>query len=133
VGRALLVLAGDTERQRALSWIVKAPVNTRVTFQGPQRSVAQNSRYWALLTDIATQILYHGMRLNPEDWRLIFLDALNREMRIVPSIDGVSFVNLGASSSKLSKAEMTDMMTIIEEWGARNGVVFHDQQEMVPA
>jgi hypothetical protein len=33
----------------------------------------------------------------------------------------------GTSSSDLSKSEMSDLMEIIAEFGARHGVVFHDQ------
>jgi len=45
---------------------------------------------------------------------------------MVPNIDGSGFVNLGRSSSDLSKAEMTDLIEIIHAFGANHGVVFHE-------
>lgn len=114
------------DRQKAINWITKAPVNTRVDFKAPKRSVPQNDRMWAMLTEVASQVEYHGTKLTPDDWKLIFLDGLKREMRIVPNLDGNGFVNLGRSSSDLSKAEMADLITLIEAWGLQHGVVFSD-------
>jgi hypothetical protein len=43
---------------------------------------------------------------------------------MVPNLDGNGFVALGRSSSALSKEEMTGLLSIIYEWGNRNGVTF---------
>ena len=122
MGRALLVLHNDAMRAKAIDWIRRAPRETRVTFQGPKRSLDQNSRLWACLTDVSTQLLWHGQRLSPDDWKIVFLSSLKQEMRIVPNIHGDGFVQLGRSSSDLSKDEMGDLMTIIEAFAARYGV-----------
>jgi hypothetical protein len=132
MSRALLVLAGDRERQKALAWIGKAPVNTRVEFKAPKRSLPQNDRMWAMLTDVASQVMWNGVRLAAPDWKLIFLDALKTELRMVPNIAGNGFVNLGRSSSDLSKAEMGDLMTVIEMFGAVHGVKFGEPEAVVP-
>lgn len=81
-----------------------------------------------MLTDVATQVEWHGVKLAPDDWKLMFLDALKRELRMVPNLDGNGFVNLGRSSSDLSKDEMSDLFLLIEKFGAEHGVQFHDQQ-----
>jgi hypothetical protein len=44
-------------------------------------------------------------------------------------LNGRGFVNLGRSSSDLSKQEMSDLIETIYEWGARLGVKFNDPQE----
>lgn len=129
MSRALIVLRGEIDRQRAKNWIDKAPAGTRLEFKATKRSIPQNDRMWAMLTDIATQVKWHGQNLHAEDWKYIFLDALKRELRIVPNIDGTGFVNLGRSSSDLSKAEMTDLIELIFAFGASHGVVFHDPAE----
>jgi hypothetical protein len=54
-------------------------------------------------------------------------------MRLVPSLDGTGVVNLGRSSSNLSKSEFSDLLELIHEFGARHGVVFHDPNAMEPA
>ena len=109
-------------RAKAIDWIRRAPRETRVTFQGPKRTLDQNSRLWAMLTELSTQLLWHGQRLSTEDWKQVMLASLKQEMRIVPNIHGDGFVQLGRSSSDLSKDEMADLMTIIEAFAARYGV-----------
>lgn len=126
MSRALLVLANDGIRQKALRWIGAAPQGTRIEFKAPKRTTEQNARFWAMLTDVADQIRWHGLKLTPDDWKLVFLDALKGENRIVPNLDGNGFVQLGRSSSDLSKPEMSDLMEIIAAFGAQHGVVFHD-------
>jgi hypothetical protein len=122
MGRALLVLHNDAMRAKAIDWIRRAPRETRVEFKGPKRTIPQNDRMWAMLTELSTQLLWHGQRLSTEDWKQVMLASLKQEMRIVPNIHGDGFVQLGRSSSDLSKDEMTDLMTIIEAFAARYGV-----------
>jgi hypothetical protein len=126
MGRALLVLANDHFRQKAIDWIQRAPMDTRVEFKGPKRTTPQNDRMWAMLTDLSLQLAWYGQQLTPEDWKLVMLDALRREkseqIRMVPNTDGSGFVPLGTSSSDLSKDEMTDLIEIIFAFGAQHGV-----------
>jgi hypothetical protein len=107
--------------------VEQAPDGTRVEFKSAKRSTDQNARMWAMLTDVATQLKWHGQRLRPDDWKLIFLDGLNRELRMVPNIAGNGWVNLGRSSSDLSTAEMSDMMELMAAFGAEHGVKFGDE------
>jgi hypothetical protein len=113
-------------RQRAAHWAAKLPEGTRIDFKAPKRSIPQNDRMWAMLTDVSAQLPWHGIRLSADDWKLIFLDALKRELRMVPNLDGTGFVNLGRSSSDLSKEEMTNLIELIHAFGANHGVMFHD-------
>ncbi len=126
MSRALVILASKAEREKAARWCMTAPVNTRVEFKEAKRTTDQNARMWAMLTDVAQQLPWHGQRLSADDWKLIFLSGLNQEMRLVPNINGNGFVNLGRSSSDLSKAEMGELMDLIEAFGAQHGVNFHE-------
>lgn len=129
MSRAQIIIRGNYDRERAASWALKAPAGTRIDFKHTKRSAPQNARMWAMLSDVACQVRWHGLKLSADDWKLIFLDALKREMRMVPNIDGNGFVNLGRSSSDLSKQEMSDLMEIISMFGAQHGVTFHDGKE----
>lgn len=129
MSRALVVLDSPVARQRAASWVMKAPSGTRCEFKASKRSLPQNDRMWAMLTDIARQLPWHGLTLKPDDWKLIFLDGLKRELRAVPNLDGTGFVNIGRSSSDLTKQEMTDLIELIFAFGAQHGVVFADDRE----
>jgi hypothetical protein len=128
MSRAVVVITSRAMRERVAHWAEKAPAGTRVEFKAPRRSVPQNDRMWAMLTDLAKQVKWHGLHLTPDDWKLIFLDALKREVRMVPNLDGNGFVSLGRSSSDLSKSEMGDLMELIAAFGANHGVTFHDDK-----
>lgn len=82
-----------------------------------------------MLSEVAQQVPWHGIKLSADDWRLLFLDSLKREVRMVPNIDGNGFVSLGRSSSDLSKEEMSDLLELIAAFGAQHGVTFHDEAE----
>ena len=126
--RYAFTLNGRSDRERVARYLAAAPPGTRVEIKAMKRSTPQNSRFWAMLSDISEQVLWHGQRLRPDDFKLIFLDALKRELRVVPNLDGNGFVNLGRSSSDLSKAEMGDLMELISAWGAEHGVVFSGEK-----
>ena len=128
MGRALITLRNKADRECASKWIADAPAGTRLEFKASKRSLPQNARMWAMLTDVATQVKWHGISLTPDDWKLVFLDGLKRESRFVPNIDGNGFVNLGRSSSDLSREEMTDLIELIFAFGAQHGVTFHEPE-----
>lgn len=126
MSRAAIILNSKPRREQAARWCMNAPAGTRVTFQEAKRTNDQNALMWSLLTDVARQVPWHGVRLSADDFKLLFMAALNQEMRLVPNLDGNGFVNLGRSSSNLSKAEMTDLIELILKFGAERGVVFYD-------
>ena len=130
MSRALVILNSKAERQKAADWAMRLPTGTRIEFKEPKRSVPQNDRMWAALTDVATQVPYHGIKLSADDWKLLFLDALKREVRMVPNLDGTGFVSLGRSSSDLSKQEFSDLLELIAAFGAEHGVQFQDDREV---
>jgi hypothetical protein len=130
MSRAQIVINGNADRALAARWAEQAQPGTRIEFKASKRTLDQNSKLWAMLTDVAVQLPWHGQKLRADDWKLIFLDALKRELRIVPNIDGTGFVNLGRSSSDLSKQEMSELLELIAAFGASHGVQFHDPVEM---
>lgn len=126
MSRALIVIRDPEDRRDAERLVARTMPGDRIEFKRSRRSLPQNDRMWAMLTEIARQLPWHGVKLAPDDWKLIFLDALKREVRVVPALDGRGFVNLGRSSSDLSKEEMSDLMELIAAFGAEHGVVFSD-------
>ena len=126
MSRATIIAYSDADRRRAASWALNAPKGCRIDFREAKRSLEQNARMWAMLTEIAHQVRWHGFRLSADDWKLLFLDSLSRELRIVPNMDGTGFVNLGRRSSDLSKSEMSDMIELMFAFGASHGVNFKD-------
>lgn len=86
------------------------------------RSIAQNKRLWAMLTDISQQVDWYGQKLSPEDWKNVFSASLKKQCA-VPGIDG-GFVVLGQSTSKMTIAEMSELQTLMEAFVVEQGVKF---------
>lgn len=128
-GRAQIVVQSRADRERAHNWIDRAPPGTRIDFKGPRRSVEQNDKLWAMLTDISLQKEISGRRFTPDQLKVIFLHACSREVQFLPALDGSTFVPYGQSSSDLSKEEFSELLDFISAWGAENGVVWSDQKE----
>lgn len=126
MSRALLTLRTVADRDRACRWVRQAPIGSRVEFKSPRRTLPQNDRMWAMLTDIARQVDWYGQKLTPDDWKDVFTASLRRA-HVVPGIDG-GFVPLGMRTSDMSKEEMGALMTLIEAFGAEHGVAFGDDQ-----
>lgn len=82
-----------------------------------------------MLTEISQQKTHHGVRLRPDDWKLLFLDALKRELKMVPNLDGDGFVALNRSSSDLTKDEMSNLIELMYAFGAQQDppVKFSDE------
>ncbi len=124
MSRYLVTLNSSKARDQAMRLVVCAPFGSRVEVKAAKRSMPQNDRMWAMLTEVARQVKWHGQTLRPDDWKMIFLDGLKRELQTVPNLDDTGFVFLGQSSSDLTKSEMGDLMELIAAWGAQHGVVF---------
>ena len=93
-----------------------------LTARPEKRSDAQNRRLWAMLADVSAQVNWHGQKLTSEEWKDLLTAALKRQ-KVVPGIDG-GFVVLGQRTSKMSRAEMSELQELIEAFGAEQGVRF---------
>jgi hypothetical protein len=117
-------LAGRAARANAVNLCTELPEGWSVTFAPPRRSLDQNAKLWAALTDIARQVEWHGQKLEPAEWKDMATAALKRQ-RVVPGIEG-GFVVLGSSTSRMGKAEMTELIEFLLAFGAERGVVFDE-------
>lgn len=126
--RATFILRGRNQRELAAQFARTAPDGTTVEFKKSRRSISQNSLLWARLTDISRQVTWHGAKLTAEDWKCIATASL-RKCRFVPGIDPGTVVPLGLRTSDMTKAEMAELLTMLEAFGAEHGVTFSDEQE----
>jgi hypothetical protein len=126
MSRALLRIDGPVTRARAMRLMERVPEGTRVEFKGARRTLPQNDKMWALLSEVARQKTHCGRRYTADNWKSIFMHAMGRETVFVPSLDCETFFPLGWRSADLSKAEMSELIEFIQSWGVVNGVVFAD-------
>ncbi len=127
MSKRLFILAHQTARANALEAVRNAPEGYAVTVAEPTRSLEQNARLWACLADISEQVVWHGRKLDSESWKHVFTSAL-KKMDVVPNLDNTGFVALGLSTSRMSKREMADLMTLIDAFGAERGVEWSEER-----
>jgi hypothetical protein len=120
----IYVLAHTAARANAVESVRTAPDGYIVEIKPKTRSLDQNRKLWAALNDLARQVTWHGLKLTAENWKDMTTAAVKRQ-QVVPGIDG-GFVVLGASTSKMNKAEMSELLEFIIAFGAQQGVVFGD-------
>ena len=95
-----------------------------LTLTEETRSTEQNAKMWATLGEIANQVDWYGQKLTAEEWKWV-LSASLKKQRAVPGVDG-GFVVLGQSTSKMTIAEMSEMIELAVAFGAQQGVKFND-------
>ena len=94
--------------------------------EGEPRNAEQNSRMWAMLGEIAEQIDWYGHKLIAEEWKDVFT-AILKGQKAVPGDGGRGFIIIGQRTSKMTKQEMSDLIALMEAFGAERGVKFSAQ------
>ena len=118
-------LTGPTQREYAKRLIDAAPDYAVVTVRAGDRTLDQNAKMWAMLSDIA-RAKPEGRSWTPEVWKAAFLHCLGHQVQFAEGLDGSGPFPLGFRSSKLSKAQMSDLIEVITEYGTRHGVQWSD-------
>lgn len=107
------------DRARAHVLIDKAPDGYVMEIREPRRTGEQNDKMWAMLTDISVA-MPEGRRHTPDDWKAIFMNACGWEHQFLEGLDGRPFPT-GFRSSRMTVAQMADLITFIQakgdEWG----------------
>ena len=86
------------------------------------RSLNQNRMMWANLEDIAQQVVWYGVKLTKDEWKDVLTAALKKQ-KVVPGLEG-GFVVIGARTSKMTVAEMTELIELSTAFGTQQGVKF---------
>lgn len=130
------VQPGDDDIRFALKWAVgmlrewfKTHDEAALIVTEPRRTLDQNSKLWPMLGDIAEQVEWHGQKLKDFEWKDVFTAALKR-YRAVPGIDG-GIVLLGMRTSRMTKAELSELIESIYAFGAEHEVVWSEPARKV--
>jgi hypothetical protein len=133
MSRCLLTLSSQADRSRAIGYVRSAPAGSRLELKTARRTLAQNAKMWAMLTDIAEQKFHYGRKFTPDQWKVLFLHASGHGVQFIPSLDGATFLPWGQSSRELSKEETSGLIEFMLAWGAANGVTFHGAEPASPS
>ena len=130
MSRISIFVKDAVDRDRAAQWAMRMPIGATVEFSTDRRSLDQNAKLWAMLSEVAQQVEWYGQKLTSQDWKDVLTASL-RKARVVPGIDAGTFVVLGLHTSKMTKDEFAQLLSLIEAFGAEHGVVFRDEQPPV--
>lgn len=119
-----VALTSPFQRERFKRLVDKAPAGFVGTIREPKRTLEQNDKMWAMLTDISVA-MPGGRRHTPDDWKAIFMNACGWECQFVEGLDGRPFPK-GFKSSHLTKSQMSDLINYMQSWGDENGVRWSD-------
>jgi hypothetical protein len=120
-----VILSSEFYRSRARRLIDKAPAGYIMTLSEPKRTMPQNDKMWAMLTDVSVACPL-GRRHTPDDWKAIFMNACGWECQFVEGLDGRPFPK-GFRSSHLTKSQMGDLISFIQAFGDEHGVRWSDE------
>lgn len=132
MSRAVVTINSETDRARIMQLVTRVPMGTRIELKKAKRTIPQNSLLWQRLTDISRQVVWHGEKLTPSDWKDVFTAAL-RNSHVVPGIDPGTFVSLGLHTSDMSKEEMGELLDLIDAFAAEQGVELSDHRGEIAA
>lgn len=120
-----VTIRSGSDKALASRAVQRCPVGYTLWFKPPTRSNVANARMWAMLDDVADQKEWAGRKWPSEAWKDLFAASLFGQ-ELVPNLDNNGFVAFHSRTSEFSPETMSDMITLIESWGAANGVVFTD-------
>lgn len=123
-GQVLIV--GDN-RETIHRVIDCAPRGSVVNIKPPRRTVDQNALLWSLLSELS-RAKPQGRVLPPETWKALFMHEAGFTCTFEPSLDGRGVVPLGFKSSRLNKAEFSDLIEAINAYAAEHSIELGDNQ-----
>lgn len=114
--------------------IVQLPTDNEkplvVKIQPMTRTLEQNAKLHAMLTDIANQCEFQGKKRDVETWKAIFVSAhkiaMGGQAEIATGLEG-EVINLRESTAQMGVKRLASLIEYITYWGVENGVHFNDR------
>ncbi|WP_275553667.1 recombination protein NinB [Mixta sp. Marseille-Q2659] len=116
-------------RQNCIEAIQNLPTNTdrplQIIIQEDTRSLAQNAKLHAMLTDVSRQAVFMGKKRSVEYWKSLFVSgwqiATGQNPEIVPGLEG-EFINIRESTAKMSVKKLSGVIEYIHAYCAMNDI-----------
>jgi hypothetical protein len=115
-----ILLRGPSQRALAKQLIDRAPADAVVQISEAKRSLDQNAKMHAMLSDIS-RAKPEGRMHTPEVWKTLMMHACGHAVQFELGLNGQPFPT-GFRSSRLTKAQMSELIEFIYEYGARHNV-----------
>jgi hypothetical protein len=115
-----IILSNPVARAQFKRLADLAPHGAVGNIREPRRTTDQNDKMWAMLSDIS-RAKPEGRTLPTHKWKALFMDAIGIPADWEPGLSG-GVVNVGYRSSRLTKAQMSDLIEQMYAYGAEHGV-----------
>ena len=122
-----LILSGQYQRELAKKLIDRAPPYAVLNVREAKRTTDQNSKLWAMLSDVSRS-KPEGRMHTPEIWKALFMSACGHAVQFENGLNGQPFP-VGFRSSRLSKSQMSDLLECVAEYGTRHGVQWSNEEQ----
>jgi hypothetical protein len=124
--RRKIVLGSEGHRQTVGALVAAMPPGSVVTIDPPRRTLPQNSRLYALLSDIAASgFEWAGCRRTVDELKVLFVSAHalveGRHQEVIPGFEDEP-VALRESTAAMSKERLGSLMDYIEAFAAQRGI-----------
>lgn len=141
MSRRVFHLVNDAVRRNARQAIINAPEGYICDISPPTKKRIQEEKYHAMIGDIAKQVDLIGCRRSAEDAKRLLIDAfarvmreagtpLRQEGRILPSLDGSGFVQLGIQSRKFTVKEASEFIEYLYAFGSERSVFWSERVDI---
>lgn len=116
-----VILHSPGNRAEARHLIDLAPLGSVVKVSAPRRTIPQNDRLWAMLSQVS-RAKPEGRTHTPEVWKALFMAACGWSVQFEQGLEGGAPFPVGFRSSRLTKEQCGELMDFIEAYCARQGV-----------
>lgn len=126
INRLRFRLVHDRARELATAAVWRAPEGMVVEIKPATRTLDQSAKFHAMLADIVKSGFTHeGRRFDTEDLKTMFVSAwlieTGRRSDVVKGFAGEP-VQLRRSTTTFSKAEMGELIDLVETFAAERGI-----------
>lgn len=116
-----IILVGDSQRSLAKRLVDAAPPRAILNIKEAKRTNDQNAKFHAMISDIA-RAKPEGRNHSTIVWKSLLMAEAGFKPLFEPSLDGQGVIPVGYKSSRLSKAEFSDLIEAAYSYGARHDV-----------
>ena len=94
----------------------------------PRRSEEASRKLWAIASDIAKSGKeWGGIKLSKNNWFRLLTAAVYGQ-KMVPDLNGNGFVFVDARTSRMTNAQISEVIAFAEAWCAENSIELSDEQ-----
>lgn len=126
-------LRSNQVRLNCLEFIKELPTDDKkplvVKIQPMTRSLEQNSKLHALLSDISKQCKFNGQKRDIDTWKMIMVSAhkisTGGKAEMVIGLEG-EVINLRESTAQMSVQRLASLIEYVQSWAVENDVILSD-------